>query len=326
MSRSENQKLKLLHLLRMLQEHTDEEHGLTVRAMIDRLNRLGIKAERKSIYDDIKALENFGLVIAKRRTTNVAYHLIEREFELAELKLLVDAVQSSRLITEKKSRQLIRKLSSLTSRHQAKELKRQVHVADRPKTLNESVYYSIDAIHAATGQNRKISFKYFDYDMNKRRKYRKKGERYLETPLSLCWADDNYYLICFNTKHDSLIHYRVDRMAKVEIRDEPRDRYDRDRLNIAEHVKQSFGMFRGIIVKATLEFDADLVNAVMDRFGKNVILQKTGERFQIHVNVTQSPVFLSWMFQFGDKAQIREPEGLREAMARLIQTNLDNYS
>ena len=326
MPSSPNQKMKLLYLMKILLERTDEDHILTIQEILDALAEYDIKAERKSIYSDMELLRGYGLDIEMRQTKTFGYFVASRKFELPELKLLVDAVQSSRFITAKKSEELIRKLSSLTSNHQARQLKRQVYVADRPKTVNESIYYNIDSIHTAINDQKKISFKYFDYDMSKKRSYRKNGELYCQTPVALCWSDDNYYFICYSAKYDDFTHYRVDRMSDVTVCEEPIDSFDNKRFNIAEHVKQTFGMFSGEMVRARLRFDENLMNVILDRFGKDIPLYRKDGCFEISVDVSTSPVFLGWIFQFGSKAKIISPDTLREAMRSMIEENGKIYS
>jgi len=326
MPTSQNQKMKLIYLMRIFQERTDEENALTVQEMISALSEYGISAERKSIYSDIELLRHYGLDIELRQSKTFSYYLASREFELPELKLLVDAVQSSRIITHKKSNELIKKLSGLTSSHQAKKLRRQVVTADNPKAINESVYYSIDAIHAAINSGLKISFKYFDYATDRTRVYRRSSEPYIQTPLALCWSDDKYYLICYNSKYDSFVHYRVDRMSSVTVHEEKADTVDRRRFNVSEHIRQVFGMYSGEVVKATLRFDNDLINSVFDRFGTNVKLRTFGDYFEINVELSESLVFFSWMIQFGDRAEIVAPESLRDSMRSLIKRVSGKYS
>ncbi|MDL2225023.1 WYL domain-containing protein [Eubacteriales bacterium OttesenSCG-928-M02] len=325
MPSSPNQKMKLLYLMRVFLERTDVENALTLQELIAALSEYDITAERKSIYSDMELLRQFGLNIESRKTKTVSYYIDARDFELPELKLLVDAVLSSRFITPKKSNELIKKLSALTSNHQAKELKRQVFVADRPKTFNESIYYNIDAIHAAINTGYKINFKYFDYSPSKKRVYRKDGEIYCQTPMALCWNDDKYYLICYSSKHDGFAHYRVDRMSDVEVCDEKADKPDKKQFNLAEHTKRVFGMYSGDLVSAKLRFDNSLVNAVLDKFGSETTLHKQDDIFEINVEVSNSPVFLSWIFQFGEKAEIIGPEALKDSMRSLISQTVQKY-
>lgn len=215
MPMSPNQRAKLLHLMKIMLDKSDEQNPMTIVEIIAELDAYGIKAERKSIYTDFEILRQFGMNIEIQRDKTTRYYIAHRQFELPELKLLVDAVQSSRFITEKKSEELIAKLSSLTSAAQAKHLQRQVYVAGRAKALNETVYYSIDQIHAAVNECKMIAFRYFDYDTAKKRVYRRDGEIYKTTPVTLCWSDDSYYMIAYSAKHDGLTHYRVDRMSDV---------------------------------------------------------------------------------------------------------------
>jgi predicted DNA-binding transcriptional regulator YafY len=257
--------MKSLYLARILLERTDDAHILTAQELCDALDSYDITASRQSIYGDIEALRLSGLDITLVPGKNGGYFVSKRDFELPELKLLVDAVQSSRLITGKKSRELIDKLSKLTSREQAKQLNRQVWVNGRAKALNETVYYSIDAIHEAINDGKKISFKYFDYNVKKKRVYRKNDQIYIRTPVAMCWNDDNYYLVTYNPKYDDpFATYRVDRMTSVEIIDESADSFDRKKFNIPDYIKRTFGMYSGEIVSAKLAFDESLVSVVLD--------------------------------------------------------------
>ena len=311
-------KLRLLYLMKTLIEETDEQHVLTAQELINKLALHGIKAERKSIYTDIELLIQFGLDIEHSRRQSRGYFISSRDFELPEVKLLVDAVQSSRLITEKKSEQLIRKLSALTSIPQARQLKRQVYIAGRVKGVNEAVYYNVDAIHTAINDGYKIRFKYFDYNTRKERVYRKNGELYVQTPVALWWSEDNYYLIAYSAKYDGLTHYRVDRMSEVTVTEEPCDSFNQTRFRAADHAKRAFGMYSGETVTATLAFENNLVSVVLDHFGGDIRLIDTGERFTVKVEVSQSPVFFGWMLQFGKRAEVLEPESLRRAIRESI--------
>ncbi|MGI5935342.1 MAG: helix-turn-helix transcriptional regulator [Oscillospiraceae bacterium] len=327
MASSSNQKLKPLYLMKILLEKTDAQISMTIAEIVDALAGYGINAERKSLYSDMELLRQFGVEIEMQRGKTVGYYIAERQFELPELKLLVDAVQSCRFITKRKSEELIKKLSSLTSSQQAKQLRRQVFVADRAKTINETVYYSIDQIHHAIGEGKKIAFKYFDYDVKKKRVFRKRGELYRTTPVTLCWNNDNYYLIAYSAKYDDFTHYRVDRMSGVDVLDEDGDKFDKDKFNIAEHAKRAFGMYDGEVVRARLAFDKSLVNVVLDHFGKDVLMFPSADGwFEISVNVSISPVFLAWMFQFGDCAEIKEPDSLVLAMIELAAKSTQRYS
>ena len=325
MANSINPKMKILYLMKILLEKTDENNQLTMSELIDNLSAYGISAERKSIYTDLELLRQFGLDIIMVKSKSTGYAVASREFELPELKLLVDAVQSSQLITLKKSDELIKKLTSLTSAHQAKQLKRQLLLADKPKSINESVYYNVDAVHNAINDGLKIKFKYFDYDLDKKRIHRREGEFYTQTPVALCWNDDRYYLICFNNKREKLIHFRVDRMGEVAVSSEKADKYDKKVFNVNDHIKQVFGMYGGEVVRATLRFDNRLINTVIDRFGSDVTIRKRGEAFDINVYVSESPVFLSWIAQFGKEVEIIGPESLRNRIIEFVNELCEIY-
>jgi len=328
MPRSSNQKIKTLCVARLLLESTDENNTLTADQIMAELHAYSIPAERRSVYDDIEALKQFGLDIEHRGGKDGGYYIANRDFELPELKLLVDAVQSCRFITEKKSKELIEKLSKLTSAEQAKQLNRQVFISGRAKALNGKVYYTIDALHAAINAGKKISFKYFDYNIRKRQVFRRRGEAYTRSPVAMCWNDDNYYLVTYSPKHDDpFATYRVDRMADVTVLDESADEYDSRKFKISDYVKQTFGMYSGEVVKATLEFDETLVSVVLDHFGSDTRLTPADNgRFTINVEVSNSPVFLGWMFQLGNKAEILEPQCLRGAMLEQGDSVREMYS
>lgn len=310
MARESNQKLKILYLLKILWEETDEENALTMNEIIAELSRYGIPAERKSIYDDIEKLQFFGVDVATRRNRTTEYFIAQRPFEIPELKLLVDAVQSSNFITSKKSEELINKLSNLTSKYQAKSLKRQVYVADRVKTLNECIYYNVDRLYSAIDQNKQISFKYFHYTVKKEKEFRKEGKRYVTSPYALSWDNENYYLIAFSEKYQNYTHYRVDRMSDIEIVNQKRVIPPANKhLDLADYSKKAFNMYNGSEETVELQFDNSLINVVIDRFGQNIFLQKADDySFVIKTKVLVSPTFFAWMFQFNDKAKILSPE------------------
>jgi len=321
MPKSENQKLKILYLMDMLLADTDEEKGLSMSEILGRLEAVGIKAERKSIYDDIGSLRIYGVDILTKRDKAVEYYVGDRTFELPELKLLVDAVQSSKFITQKKSADLIGKLESLTSKNHAKALQRQVFVANRIKTQNESIYYNVDSLHIAILEKRKVSFKYFDYNAEKKRVYRKDEKVYVVDPLGLSWDDENYYLITYSEKYDHYVHYRVDRMSGISIMGEPlSDSAKIRKFDIVEYCKRVFNMFGCDDVRVELTVDNSLINVMIDRFGKDVILyRKDGESVRVIAGVTRSGAFFGWLTQFGDKIHIDAPDDLRDEYVKYLK-------
>ncbi len=318
MPKSSYQKLKLLYIKRILEEKTDENHMITVPQIIEELERYGISAERKSIYDDLEALRIFGLDIESVKTKTTGYYIASREFELPELKLLADAVASSKFITEKKSSELIHKIESLASTYEAKQLQRQVCVMGRVKTINEKIYYNVDTIHQAIAQNKQISFHYFEYTLDKSIRYRNNGEKYILSPLALSWEDENYYLIAYYEKHSNLTHFRVDKMDCVEILDKKRlSLPDQKEWNAADYSKKVFNMFSGQEETLRLQFDNFLIGVVLDRFGKDVSIRKVDDdSFIVQVDAVVSPPLLGWLFSLGSNVRVLEPESLKETMRK----------
>ncbi|MCI8677944.1 MAG: WYL domain-containing protein [Lawsonibacter sp.] len=314
MSKSSNQKTKLLHLARMLLRQTDEDHPLTVPQIIERLARQDIKAERKSIYDDLEALRLFGLDIQSRKGKVPGWFVGEREFELPEVKLLMDAVQSSRFITQKKSDALIRKLEGLASSHQAGQLQRQVFVSGRIKVMNESIYYNVDKLHSAIAAQKAITFKYFDYDIQRRKVFRQEGKRYVVSPYGLIWNSENYYLVAFHHAYREMRHYRVDKMTEIVVTSLDRDGKDQHPdFQLAEYGQKHFGMYGGQEVRVTLRGRKDKAQLVWDRFGQDIILVPDGEEhFTVTLPVVISPQFFGWLLGLDGSVTLAGP---REAVA-----------
>lgn len=312
------QKAKLLVLQRILHEQSDLQHPLSAPRLIELLAAQGIAAERKSIYDDIEVLRRCGSDIELLPGPHGGYYMAGREFELPELRLLVDAVQSSRFITEKKSMQLIGKLEHLTSRYEAAQLQRQVVVSNRIKTMNESIYYNVDRLHAAIAQDRQIGFEYFEWTVKKQKKLRRDGERYQVSPWALLWDNENYYLIAYDAQREQLRHYRVDKMLRIEQLGQKRQgREQMERFDVAGYAGRCFGMFGGTESRVTLQFDHSLAGVVIDRFGVEAAMTDQGDgTFRLYATVTVSPVFLAWVMSFGGRARILAPP---EAVQQLNQ-------
>lgn len=312
MAKGANQKLKLLYLAKLFWEQTDEEHPITIASIICALGEQGISAERKSLYDDFEALRYFGMDIVGRKERSYGYYLASRKFELAELKLLVDAVQSSRFITRKKSNELIRKLEELTSVYEGRALQRQVYVANRIKTMNESIYYNVDRIHSAISQNRQIGFCYFDLTPEKEKCYRHEGEEYQISPWALTWQEERYYLIGFDAKVQKIKHYRVDKMERLRQLKQKREGQQLfERFDVGVYSSKMFGMFGGEEQLVRLRCQNALAGAVLDRFGKDITLFPQGEWFEVTARVAVSPWFLSWVFGFGGGIEIVSPQEVK---------------
>lgn len=311
MSKSTNQKLKLLYILKILNEKTDEEHAIATQEIIAELEKYDISSERKSIYSDMQQLEQFGYdIVVNRARVGGGYYLASREFELPELKLLVDAVQSSKFITVKKSQELIKKIEALTSIYNAKQLQRQVFVTNRVKTGNEKIYYNVDKIHRAIQSNAEISFRYFEWTIDKEMQFRRAGAAYVISPWALVWRDENYYLVAFDTAGDIIKHYRVDKMAELKVLQEERIGQEHfKQFNIAEYANKTFGMYGGEQETVTLQFSNRLIGVVLDRFGKEISVRKKEEnQFSVRVDVALSGQFYGWLTGLGKEARIIAPE------------------
>ena len=319
MPRPVNEKQKLLSLMKLLLEKTDDSHLLTVSQILGELEGLGFSSGRKSLYTDLEALRAFGLdIVSVRAAGTVGYFVAGRDFELPELKLLADAVACSKFITEKKSVELIRKIEGLASVYEARQLQRQVYVPGRAKTGNEKIYYSVDAIHQAIASDRRIAFRYFEYTVEKEKRFRRDGEMYAVSPYALSWDNANYYLIAYYEKHPRLSHFRVDKMEGVEVLEESRHPLpDGKEFNPAEYAKKVFHMFGGEEETIKLQFDNSLIGVVLDRFGADVDIRKSdAESFTVTVKALVSPPLLGWIFSFGNKVRILAPESLKEQMKK----------
>ena len=316
MPKSPNQKLKLPVLLRFLQRQSDEKHPVTLQQMIEELARWDIEAERKSLYDDLEKLRSFGADIVSVRGRNPGYYLGQRDFELAELKLLVDSIQSSKFVTQRKTLALIRKLEGLCSVHDAQLLERQVYVRGRVKSMNESVYYNVDAVSDAISRDREIRFRYFEFTVSGERRYRRDGAFYRLSPYALIWDDENYYLLGWDGEEGRFKHFRVDKMSRIEPLESPRKGKEAfAALDMSGYSRRVFGMFGGESVSVRMRFAAHLAGAVIDRFGKESMLIPDGEeRFTFTAAVVPSPQFFAWVFGFGEEAEnLSQPELREEA-------------
>lgn len=314
MPKSENQKQKLLYIAKYLMEQTDENHAVSTPQLIKYLDSQGIKAERKSIYNDIDTLNDFGLDIIRSDEYRGGYMLASRQFELAEVKLLIDLVQSSKFITEKKSRELIEKLETLVSKYDAKGMQRQVQVIGRSKTINENIYYNVDMVHTAISRNVKIRFHYFEWDINKKMKLRHDGEFYEVSPWKLTWDDENYYLVAFDERANVIKHYRVDKMLDVTLTEEERlGKEVFENINIAEYSKKTFGMYAGEEKTVRLLCENSMVGVIVDKFGAEVAIRKEDDAHVVaRMDVAVSPQFFGWLAGLGDRVQIIAPEEVRE--------------
>ena len=324
MPRSDNQKLKILYILDYLQKNSHRDKPVRAGELIDMLERYGIHCDRKTIYSDIAALQDFGVDILCQPGRGGGYYVASQSFELPELKLLIDAVQSSRFLTEKKSRALIEKLCTLCSAQDARLMQRDVYVSGRVKSMNETIYYAVDTIQEAIAQNRQIRFRYFDWGLNGMREYRDRA--YTASPYGLCQDNENYYLLALSPRH-GITSYRVDRMSDIALADEARVPCpELTGKHLTEYANRMFQMYSGSRVSVKLRFRRELANVVVDRFGKDTMLIPDGEDwFVFTVEVAVSPLFLSWVMGFGSKAAILYPQSVIDQCRQLCREILGQY-
>ena len=328
MARGNNQKLKLLYLARIMQTETDDTHGLTMPQIIEKLAAYEIDAHRKTIYEDLKALDDFGIEILKTQEGNKTYyHAGNRDFEIAELKFLIDVVQNSKFITEKKSKNLIEKLTALVSNYDAKLLKRQVYVADRVKSMNESILYMVDRIHEAMNLNYRITFHYFEWDVDGKAKLKHDGKLYEVSPWALIYDDGNYYLEAYDDGFQDLKTYRVDKMQDVTIaegtRRKGKDVFQKKDKSI--YTKNRFGMYAGKNEVVTLLCQNNMANVIVDRFGRDIHMQKVDDKhFQVRVDVAVSGNFLGWIIGIGG-VKIVGPEDVVRKMEKIKERLIEEY-
>ena len=325
MPKSDNQKLKIFYILDYLEAHSNEKNPVRASDLIAMLDRQhNIRCDRKTVYSDIAALQQYGVDIVSLPGKNGGYYIASRNFELPELKLLIDAVQSSRYLTEKKSRELIEKLCSQCNEQDAKLMRRTVLVSGRVKSMNETIYYNVDAIQEAIAQNRQITFRYFDWDFGGKRKYREK--EYLASPYGLCQDNENCYLLAFSGRH-GITSYRVDRMSDIQLTEDKRIPCpELTGKALHDHANRLFQMYSGDALDVKMRFHRSLLNVVIDRFGKDTMLIPDGDDwFVFTVKVAISPMFLSWVLGFGAKAKILYPQSVIDACKDLCREAMSQY-
>ena len=327
MPKNPNQKIKILYLMKILLERTDDHHGLTLEEISHALLEYGVEAERKTLYDDMEVLRVFGLDIEKRKDKTVRYHIVSRDFELPELKLLVDAVQSSKFITHKKSTELIKKIAGFASNYEARQLQRQVFVANRIKTMNESIYYTVDYIHEAISNNVKVSFQYYRWNEKKEKVLRRNGEWHIISPWALTWDDENYYMIGYDSNEARVKHYRVDKMIRLFLTEEPRDGAEFFKnFDMALYSKKTFGMYSGKEQLVHLRCSNEIAGIIIDQFGADLpFINITDTHFEIRVSVHTSPLFFAWLMNLGKDATILSPAEIIEDFRRFGHEALDQY-
>ena len=325
-----SQKQKLLQVREILLKETDERHSLSMPEIVKLLNRDGTPAERKSIRDDIDALYDFGLDIAIDEAVRpTQYRVLSRDFQLAELKILIDSIQASKFITKTKSEELIDKIAHLSSKHEAAVLERPSVIVERIKNMNESIYYNVDYVQQAIYEDHRISFRYFNYDVKKEKAYHRDGAIYEENPFALIYADDNYYLLTYSDDEEKFKHYRIDRMEKVSVLSKPRSKQSKEKyslLNLSVYTKRAFSMYGGIERRVCMRFANKLSGVVIDRFGKDVRINIIDDDwFEINEYVMVSSMFFGWILSFGSDAYIVGSDSIKKKMQEYLREIVKNY-
>ncbi len=328
MAKQNNQKIKLLTLFNILREQTDEKVHLTTNQLIEELQKQNIPADRKTVYEDIKCLNKNGYEVLIERKKHNEYYVVNRLFDLVELRILKDAVLSAKFITSAKTELLIDKLVHLTSNSQGKSLKESIVSINSVKHTNEHIFYNTDTIHNCIIENKKVSFFYFDYTIDGQKAFRKDKTRYVVNPIELVLCEENYYLICFMDKYQNIISFRVDRMINVEAEKENiMNTESIESLNLCEYKKEVFSMFGGEKSKIKILADNTMANIVIDKFGENIrFTQKDDDTFEIEVEVQLSPTFYSWCFLFGDRLKVIHPEDVVALIKQQLNQLQDCYS
>ena len=320
-------KERLLALLKILFEQTDDQQGLTMEEILSALEDAGISAERKALYRDFDALCKAGIEVSRQRCKPVRYYLAKRPFTRSELLLLVDAVQGSKFITARQSASLVRAIKSLGSKSQAQGLEKRVFVGGRVKSQNDSVFRNVDVIQEAIAAKRMLSFKYTGYDCSARVQLRHGGQPYTQTPVQLMYSDGFYYLVCFSDKYNDFANYRIDRMRNIGVSDERASRNAAiATFDVNEYEQRMFNMYAGESLQVTLRVKESAMNAIVDRFGKDVQVDDAGDgTARVSVVVMGTPVFFGWVSQFEGQVVIEQPTSLRKTYANYLRSLLESY-
>lgn len=320
-------KLRTLYIMKMLLERTDEKYTVSAADIDMALHDYGMSADRKTVYNDIETLREFGMDVLQTKGTNGGYYIGSRQFELPELKLLVDAVQASKFISRRKSEELIRKLESLASEHDARQLQRNVFIYNRPKTGNETIYYNVDQIHTAILENRQIQYQYAEWTVKKELRPKKQGAVYTVSPWSLTWDDANYYLIAYDEGADCMKHYRVDKMQRTCVTEQERIGKERFQdFDLVEFSKKTFSMYGGRDEEVTLQCGNELIGVILDRFGTDVMVIPADDgQFRVRVLVAVSPQFFGWVTGIGSRLRITGPGRVQEEYREYLQGILQGY-
>lgn len=333
MTSENSRKIKLLKLWELLKSETDENHPMDTVEIISRLAKEGIEVDRKILYTDIETLNNYGYEVLKDRGRRNRYYVMDRGFDVPEVRILMDAVQAAGFVTEKKTEELLHKVAKLAGSKKGEVLKENIAKFSTVKSINESIYYSIDKIISAVEDGCKIGFNYFDYDLRRGKSFRKSKEEplkdkwYVVNPIATVFDDDQYYLICYDDKHEGLANYRVDRMDRVQILEEKiTPNPDIENIDLAERQRQMFGMFSGEIKTVTFEADRGLIDVIFDKFGNRVEIFRTDkEKIHCKVEVQAGPMFIAWCCSFDSRLRVTTPPSVVKMVKDHLTKTLEQY-
>ena len=328
-----SRKIKLLKIWDILSQHTDENNPMPTPVLLEKLAEFGIEVNRKILYSDIKLLNDFGYEVMCHRSSSNEYYVVDRKFDMSELHILMDAVRAASFITEKKTNELVNKIAQLAGSQSAEVLKRNVVEFQTSKSINENIYYSVYEIASAIEEKKKITFIYFDYDIKRKKVYRKdktdpnKNKQYIVNPLATVFSDDNYYLICYDDKHDNLSHYRVDRMDRVTMLDTPITETERSKkFDLVKHKQQLFGMYGGETQQVSFEADKDLIDVIFDFFKSNLPIAETSDnKILFAADVQISKPFIAWCCSFGKSIKVIAPQLVADMVKDYLAETLRQY-
>lgn len=326
MIKDNKQKIKLLQLNEMLRQESDPEHPLRTVVICDKLKALGITCDRRTLSKDIKVLREFGFDVKDKMIGHEkGYYVDRRGFSVAELKIMIDAIQAASFVTKDKTDDLVYRIAAMGGTRKGDILKSNIVCFNTRKHTNEEIYSNVEVLEKALQAKTQASFFYFDLNEKGERVYRKEKKRYVVEPMVLIFNEDNYYLMCFSSKFDGITNYRVDRMEDVQVEKEPVTAGAIiDDSDIAEYTSQAFKMYGGPVIDTTLEFDDKLLGVVENKFREDINVVRTGaDKLVASVQVQESPVFLGWLFEFGKQMKILSPESLVKQYKDKLKNMID---
>ncbi len=329
MKQDKSNKIRLLKIWEILKQESDEDNYISSKDIMEKLGEMGIECDRRTLYDDIDVLNDFGYEVLVEKQPGKAnmYYVVDRTFDVPELRILMDAVQAASFVTPKKTKLFLEKIADLGGSSRAEILKKNIVNFDTSKHSNEEIFYSVDEIERGILSGKKVSFLYFEYNTKKEKVYRKNKKRYVVNPCATIFSNDNYYLVAYNEKYDSINAYRIDRMDKVRVEEEKKINPPKDKFDLKRHKVEVFDMFTGETKRVRIWFDKQVIDPVMDKFGETIRIAEIDENTaEIMVDVQISERFLAWVCSFAEKMWIKGPEEIVVQVKEYIKKMYSNYS